>query len=197
MEIITDISQLDLNKRYSYADYLTWQLKEYVELFRGKIMRMSPAPLTEHQRIAGRIFSDVEQYLRRKSCKVFIAPFDVRLPKKGTVSNNPYTNVQPDVCIVCDPEKIDRKGCNGAPNTIIEVLSQGNVQRDMKEKYSLYEEHGVPEYWIVIPGVQTVLVHLLDADGVYQLQGEYGGQGDIPVQSLPGFALKWEDIFEE
>jgi Uma2 family endonuclease len=160
-------------------------------------MCISPAPLTEHQQIAGRIFSDIEQYVRRKQCKVFTAPFDVRLPRKDATSDKLYMVVQPDVCIICDPAKLDRRGCQGAPDTIIEILSQGNMVRDLKEKYSLYEEHGVPEYWIVAPGEQTILVYLLDANGIYQLRGEYAAPGDIPVQSLPEFSLQWEEIFEQ
>lgn len=196
METITDISQLDLNKRYSYADYLKWQLQECVELFRGKIMRMSPAPRTSHQQIAGNIFSPIHQYLRRKSCSVFIAPFDVRFPKEGPQSKAIYTVVQPDICITCDPEKLDEKGCIGPPDTIMEVLSPGNINRDVKEKFALYEAFGVPEYWIVAPGERTVVVHLLNAQGVYELQGEYSAPGPISVHSLPGFELQWEEIFE-
>ncbi len=195
--IITDINQLDLNKRYSYADYLKWQFEEYVELFRGKIMRMSPAPRTKHQLIAGNIFSPIHHHLRRKSCQVFIAPFDVRLPRKEESQKAIYTVVQPDICIICDPQKLDEKGCLGAPDTIIEVLSPGNFTRDMREKFALYEEHGVPEYWIVAPGLKSVATFRLNAEGRYDSAGEYAGPGEIPLQSLPGFALQWEEIFEE
>ncbi len=192
---ITRIDQLDPNGTYSYADYLTWRLNEYVELFRGKIARMSPAPLTEHQRIAGNLFAPLRSHLRRKTCQVFIAPFDVRLPKKDIADKAVYTVVQPDISIICDPVKIDRRGCIGAPDTVFEILSQGNLDRDLKQKFSLYEEHGVPEYWIVTPGLQSVAVYEL-AGGVYQLRAEYDGPGEIPVTSLPGFSLLWEDIFE-
>lgn len=198
MSAITHIDQLDLQGTYSYADYLHWKLEEYVELFRGKVMRMSPAPLRDHQRIAGRMFSDIEQYLRRKTCEVYIAPFDVRLPKKGNVADESvYTVVQPDLCIICDPLKLDRRGCIGAPDTMIEIVSRGNVDRDLKQKFDLYEEHGVPEYWIVTPGIQNITVYLLNAQKKYQLQGEYDARGAIPFQSLPGFSLQWEDIFDE
>lgn len=195
---ITDINQLDLSKTYTYADYLQWKLDEYVELFRGKVMRMSPAPLRRHQRIVGRIFSDIERHLRNRPCDVYIAPFDVRLPKKPDTSDKAiYTVVQPDICIICDPAKLDERGCVGAPDTIIEILSKGNIDRDLKKKFDLYEEHGVPEYWIVAPGIQNVTVYLRNAEGKYELRGEYDDKGEIPLQSLPGFALLWEDIFEE
>src|SRR2546429_3050189 len=111
---ITNINQLDLQKTYTYADYLQWRFEEYVELFRGKVMRMSPAPLRQHQDIAGNIFQPIKSYLRKKDCKVYIAPFDVRLPKKGNTSDEAiYTVVQPDVCVICDTAKLDKRGCIG------------------------------------------------------------------------------------
>ncbi len=193
-KFITDINELDPNGTYTYADYLTWRFEEYVELFRGKIRRMSPAPKRLHQRIAGRIFSEIESFLRRKPCEVYISPFDVRMPKPGL--NDVYTVVQPDVCIVCDKNKLDEAGCNGAPDTIIEVLSKGNIDRDIKEKFVLYEESGVPEYWIVSPGEKTVTCYRLQ-EGKYKLSGEYGDPGAIPVASLPGYKMQWDDIFED
>lgn len=196
--VITDINQLDPQKTYTYADYLQWKFDEYVELFRGKLMRMSPAPMRRHQRIVGRMFADIEGYLRGKSCDVYIAPFDVRLPKKtNTADKAIYTVVQPDICIICDRSKLDDRGCIGAPDTIIEILSPGNVDRDLKKKFDLYEEHGVPEYWIVAPGIKNVTVYTMNANGKYELKGEYDSDGSIPLQSLPEFSLMWEDIFEE
>ena len=195
MKFITDINELDVNGTYTYADYLTWRFDEYVELFRGRIKRMSPAPKRLHQRIAGRIFSEIETFLRRKPCNVYIAPFDVRLPKKGEAEI--YTVVQPDICIICDPAKLDEQGCVGAPDTIIEVLSKGNVDRDINEKFSLYEESGVPEYWIVSPGEKTITCYRLDEKGHYKLSGEYADPGAVPVASLPGFSMQWEIIFED
>lgn len=199
MAPITDINQLDPQGTYTYADYLQWRFEEYVELFRGKVMRMSPAPLRQHQIIAGRIFAPIERYLRKKPCDVYIAPFDVRLPKAKTEVGDKqiYTVVQPDVCIICDPAKLDRRGCIGAPDTIIEILSAGNLDRDLKKKFDLYQEHGVKEYWIVGPGLQSVTIYTLNEAGLYQLAGEYSEPGPIPMQSLPGFSLLWEDIFEE
>lgn len=194
-KFITDINDLDPNGIYTYADYLTWRFDEYVELFRGKLKRMSPAPKRKHQDVAGNIFNELKNFLRRKPCKVYHAPFDVRLPKKD--STEIFTVIQPDVCIICDPQKLDEAGCLGAPDTIIEVLSKGNVDRDINEKFALYEENGVPEYWIVSPGERTVTCYLLNAEGQYKLAGEYADPGSVPVASLPDYTIKWEDIFEE
>ncbi len=187
-----------LNGHHSETEHLNWQTEEYASVLQGNLARMAAAPPREHQDIAGRIFSDIEHYLRRKACKVYIAPFDVRLQHtEGEKKSSVRTVVQPDVCIVGNVQKLDRRGCNGAPDTIIEVLAPGNMNRDVKEKYALYEEYGVPEYWMVSPGEMTVMVYLMGADGRYVLSGEYIQPGDIPVQSLPGFSLQWEEIFEQ
>ncbi len=196
MEAITSFHQLDPTATYSYRDYLTWQFSDMVELVRGRIRKMSPAPLTLHQRIAGRIYSDIEQYLRRKPCQVFIAPFDVRLPRNGEAADDQiFTTVHPDICIVCDRSKIDRRGCLGVPDMVVEVLSPGNTAYDTRDKYSLYEEFGVKEYWLVSPGEMNVVVYHLHA-GKYALHAEYSEPGDIPVATLPGFSLQWSEIFE-
>ena len=196
MEVITSIQQLDLSKEYSYRDYLAWQFDDMVELVRGRIMKMSPAPLTQHQIIVGRLISDIERHLRRKPCQVFVAPFDVRLAKKksGSSDEQILTVVQPDLCIVCDPSKIDRRGCLGVPDMIIEVLSPGNMDYDTKVKFGIYEEFGVNEYWIVSPGDENVVVYHLQ-NGKYALHREYAEPGDIPIATLPGFSLEWSELF--
>ena len=195
MTAITSLDQLDLNKKYSYREYLTWQFTDMVELIKGHIWKISPAPLMKHQLITGRIFADLERHLRRQNCGVFIAPFDVRLPRQSESSDEQiFTVVQPDICVVCDPQKLDRRGCIGAPDMIVEVLSPGNMARDSKIKYDLYEEFGVKEYWIVSPGDEYVIVYLL-TDGKYVLRGEYAEPCQIPVATLPDFSLDWSEIF--
>ncbi len=196
MKPVTSLAQLDLAAVYSYKDYLGWQFSEAVELIRGRVMKMSPAPLTKHQVIVGRIFAELERFLRRKTCQAFIAPFDVRLVRQNPVSNERITTVvQPDICAVCDPSRIDEKGCIGVPDMIVEVLSPGSATRDLRLKFDLYQEFGVNEYWIVSPGDRIVMAYLLK-DGAYVLDNEYSGAGKIPVRTLPGFMIEWEEIFE-
>lgn len=108
--MVTDINELDFSKSYTYADYLTWQFKERVELIKGKIFKMSPAPGTDRQIIVASIFGDLIQFLKGKDCRVFSAPFDVRLPISN-VSSKEDTVIQPDICVICDPSKLDQKGC--------------------------------------------------------------------------------------
>jgi Uma2 family endonuclease len=166
IEPITSLSQLDPNGLYTYADYLSWQFQERVELIRGHLFPMSPAPNTLHQRISGALHFKLYSFFLDKTCQVFDAPFDVRLPisiKKGQTT----TVVQPDLCVVCDPQKIDEQGCNGVPDLIIEILSPGNSKREMREKYQVYEEAGVREYWLVYPLDQEVRVYVLNDNGAF------------------------------
>lgn len=163
-----NISSISQTESYTYADYLTWKFDEFVELIRGKIFKMS-APLTEHQQYVGEFHAQIHHYLRRKTCKVFVAPFDVRLlnTAKSTDDTDIYTVVQPDICVICDPQKIDRRGGIGAPDFIIEVVSKSTMERDVHDKFYIYEESGVREYWIVFPQEQTVLVYDLSENGKY------------------------------
>lgn len=165
---ITDINQLDPAGSYTYADYLTWQFDGYVELLRGKIFRMSPAPSRRHQKILGKLSNVLMNYFWKRPCEVYLAPFDVRLPHFNKKKNKEViTVVQPDICVVCDPKKLDKKGCIGAPDLIIEIVSPGNSRKELREKFEIYEESGVREYWIVNPQENSVQVFELNEAGKY------------------------------
>ncbi|TAN71369.1 MAG: Uma2 family endonuclease [Methylobacter sp.] len=199
MPKITQLSQLDLNQTYSYADYLTWQFDETVELIKGKIMLMSPAPNVRHQRIAGHLFGMFYSFFRHKKCEIFIAPFDVRLydRKKSILANKEiHTVVQPDLCVICDPSKLDEQGCNGAPDWIIEVLSQGNSKKEMRIKYDLYAESGVSEYWLVYPYEQAIYQFVLDDTGCYQLKAMYSSNDAATPYLFPELTIDLSEVFE-
>ena len=160
---VTDLSQLDTQKLYSYADYLLWQVKERIELIKGKVYKMSPAPGTEHQRISHELDRQFGNYFHRKPCQVFPAPFDVRFPRKGEIGDElVHTVVQPDLCVICDPAKLDERGCKGAPDLVVEILSPGNFKKEMRDKFEVYEEAGVREYWLVNPSDKTVFIFVLN-----------------------------------
>ncbi|MCT8609277.1 Uma2 family endonuclease [Glaesserella parasuis] len=159
MNEITSLSQLDLNGSYSYGDYLKWKFQERVEIIKGKIMAMSPAPNRLHQRISMKLTKAFLDVFDSHQCELYVAPFDVRFPdSNGKIK----TVVQPDLCVICDPNKLDEKGCIGAPDLIVEILSPGNSKREMKDKYELYQEQGVSEYWIVRPEEQHIQIYVLE-----------------------------------
>lgn len=198
MPKITALSQLDLNKTYSYADYLTWQLGEIVELVKGKISAMAPAPNVSHQRISIRLSGTLYDYFKHKKCELFAAPFDVRLydRKKSILKNQDIqTVVQPDLCVVCNPEFLDEQGCNGAPDWIIEILSKGNSKREMQVKYELYREAGVTEYWIVYPNDCAIHQFVLNENGRYDLVKMFTDDDVATPYLFPDLTVKLEEIF--
>lgn len=166
--MITSLDQLDLSKQYSYADYLKWQFQERVELIKGRIFKMSLAPARKHQHISMIMISMMYAYFKEHECQMYHAPFDVRLPRKSENTDKQiYTVVQPDLCVICDKSKLDKRGCVGAPDLIIEILSPGNSKKEMKDKFEVYEEAGVREYWIVQSTDKNVLVYTLNEQGVF------------------------------
>lgn len=181
---------------YSYADYLKWRFEERVELIRGKVMKMT-APNRKHQDVSGNIFFAMKQVLHEKHCKVYAAPFDVRLPRKSKSSNDEIlTVVQPDICIVCDMSKLDDKGCLGAPDLVIEILSPGNSKKEIKLKYEVYEEAGVKEYWIINPVEENVAVLILSPSGKFDGAKLYATGDIIQSNAISGLAVNLSDILQ-
>jgi len=188
-------SDLDLSKTYSYADYLKWTFDERLELIKGKIFKMTPAPNLYHQDISAVVFNEIYNYLKGKPCKTYSAPFDVRLPRKnGATDEKIYTVVQPDICVICDSSKLDTRGCTGAPDIVIEILSPGNNQKELQYKYEVYEESAVNEYWIIHPQEKTFLKYTL-IDGKYQPSKLLTIGDIITTPILPGFQLDLETVF--
>ena len=209
MKPITDINQLDLSKRYSYADYLLWQFDERVELIKGKLLKMSPVPNTKHQKVSGNLHLSLGIFLKKYNFQLFSAPFDVRLPISEDLDiSNKYKNkakklsdgqmmtvVQPDICVICDEGKLDDRGCVGAPDLIIEILSPGNKQREMKDKFEIYQQAGVKEYWLVEPNDEFVLQYTLEK-GKYIGSKPYTKGEQFKSQVLNDFKLVVSDVFE-
>ena len=197
MKFITDIAQLDFDQSYTYADYLTWWLERCIEIIKGKLVKVSPAPVPYHQQIAGNIYAEMRNYLKHKKCRVYIAPFDVRLVKNKEHQNHQIdTVVQPDICLICDVEKIDKRGCLGAPDLIVEILSDSTAARDLNEKFYLYEENHVTEYWIVNPDAKTLKRFLL-VGGKYQ-EVAYCDEPSALIENtvLPDLKIMYDDIFD-
>src|SRR5690554_3551896 len=180
--------------RYTYADYLAWELDPMVELIKGKVYQFAAAPRTNHQRVSVKISAALFNFLEDKPCEVFPAPFDVRLPIKSKKHEDIDTVVQPDICVVCDPEKLDDLGCIGAPDLIVEILSPGNNRKELQNKYEVYEESGIKEYWIIHPEEGTLLIHVLE-NGKY-IPSRLFTLGDVITSSaIPGFTLDLNEVF--
>lgn len=151
--------------RYTYGDYRTWADDTRWELVDGYAYAMAPAPTRVHQIVVGEFFRQIANQLQGHRCRPFIAPFDVRLPRNDESDDAIDTVVQPDIVVVCDPAKLDDRGCRGAPDWVIEVLSPSTADHDHRVKRALYERVGVLEYWLVHPTDRTVHVYRLDTGG--------------------------------
>ena len=194
--MITNISQLDLAKKYSYADYLTWMFQERLELFKGVVYKMSPAPSMYHQKVSRDLTIILGNKLKNSFCNIFVAPFDVRLlsSKNSKIDNDIYTVVQPDLCVICDQSKLDARGAIGAPELMIEILSPGNSKKEMRYKYDLYQEAGVLEYWIINPENKTILIYVLK-EGIFVGQHPLIEDDKIESVLFPQLDFKLEEIF--
>lgn len=197
-KVINDISLLNPNKLYTYADYLTWQFKERVELFKGRFFEMSPAPSMTHQRVSWNLTRIFSNHFYKKKCDAFSAPFDVRLldHKKSTDNNQIITVVQPDICVICDKEKLDERGCLGAPDLVIEIISPGNSKKEMKNKFELYQLNGVKEYWLVDYVAQTILIYRLENEQYIGLK-PFTNDEDIKSPLFPDLQFNAEEVFIE
>jgi len=179
----------------TYGDYLTWPEDERWELIDGVPYNMTPAPSRRHQDLVVELGAQIRDFLRGKPCKVYVAPFDVRLPDANEADEVVLTVVQPDVAVICEASKLDDKGCRGAPDFIIEIVSPSTSPKDQIEKVALYERHGVKEYWIVHPWDNLLTIRLLGADGKYGIPTIRKGEGRVQVATLPGLEVDLDSVF--
>lgn len=184
--------------QYTYADYLTWDDGQRWEIIDGVPYCMSPAPSRYHQEISGVLFAHIYNFLENKTCKVYAAPFDVRLSdRKNETDENTLTVVQPDIVVVCDEKKLDDRGCKGSPDLIIEILSPSTSARDMKDKLFLYEKYGIKEYWIVDPFNKIVVIYKPDSSGKFMRPENYASKDTIDVGVLKGLSIDLKKVFRE
>ena len=189
---ITNINQLDpINGLYTYAEYLLWKFEERVELLKGKLFKMS-APSIDHQRVSRKLSTKIDNYLEGKRCEVFSAPFDVVLKNPNGEDN---TVLQPDLCVVCDPEKLaDGKRCYGAPDWVLEIVSPSNVEKELSKKMHIYEEAGVAEYWVLRPEEKELDIFVLQDNGYIGLKPRFAGEVVSP-QKFPDLQINLSEIF--
>lgn len=176
---------------YTYADYAKWDNDVRYELIDGVPYAMAP-PSRAHQRISGELHGQFWLYLRDKPCEVYAAPFGVRLNGDG---DNDDTVVEPDLVVICDTSKLDDKGCNGAPDMVIEILSPSSGSRDTVLKFNKYLKAGVHEYWIVDPSGKTVFTYVLE-NGKY-VACAYDDTDAVSVHVLDGCIINLTEVFAE
>jgi Uma2 family endonuclease len=186
---------------FTYADYLTWNFKERIELIEGKIFKMSLAPSLHHQKVSGNIEQKIAQFLEGKSCKMFHSPVDVRLKgkifrKRKLKDDEITTVVQPDIIVVCDEEKLkDNRSVDGAPELVVEILSPGNTTVEMKYKFDLYEENGVLEYWVVYPEYKQIYMYLLNEKDQYGKPLLFESGDKLTSSVLNAIKVEVDDFF--
>jgi Uma2 family endonuclease len=187
---MSSLMEIEDSQRFTYADVLEWDEGERYELFDGAVYMMAP-PSRMHQELLMDISARIHDFLKGKPCKVFPTPFGVRLFPKA--DNSDDTFFEPDIVVVCDSSKLDDRGCNGAPDLVVEILSPSTMKNDLLYQLNKYLAAGVREYWIVDPDEKTISVNVL-GNGQFELT-EYDIEAELASAALQGFALKVKDIF--
>ncbi|MSN26855.1 MAG: Uma2 family endonuclease [Geobacter sp.] len=187
-----------LDEHFTYGQYCQWNDGERWELIDGVPYNMTPAPVRKHQGILMRVSLVVGNFLAGKPCRAYFAPFDVRFPDSSEQNDSDVpTVVQPDLVVICDEKKLDDRGCRGAPDLVVEILSPSTSRKDIGAKFRLYERHGVREYWIIHPAEESLMVFAIGEDGKYGRPQGYG-RGDFATSTvLEGLELNLEEIFAE
>lgn len=181
---------------YTYADYLAWDGGDRFELIEGEAVMLA-SPSTIHQLISGELYRQLANYLEGKKCRVISAPYDVRLfEEEDDRPDDVQTVVQPDISVICDPNKLDDHGCKGAPDLTLEILSPSNAYHDLLVKLNLYQQAGVREYWVVSPEDKTVHVFLLDG-GALKLCKVYNASDIAKVNVLDGCFIELSKVFAQ
>jgi len=185
------------NGKFTYADYLTWPEEERWELIYGEAFAMTPGPSRIHQGILVCLVSSFHQQLAGQACKVYCAPFDVRLANETATDQDTDTVVQPDLLVVRDSSKLDERGCKGAPDLVVEIVSPSSGTMDQKIKFALYEKAGVKEYWIVYPAEKIVMVFTLGENSQYGRPSVYSQEDKIAVPLLGAVTIDLGPVFAE
>ncbi len=191
------LPQLKQEAIFTYADYLSWDEGRW-ELIDGEVWDMSPAPARIHQEVAGDLFALLHSFFFNKECKVYIAPFDVRFPDSDDVEDEDIdTVVQPDISVICDPARLDDRGCIGAPDLIVEILSPSTASKDLKVKRALYEQHGVREYWLIHPTDQFVMAYHLGENSLYDKSLIFNRCDVLKSAIFDKLEIELTDIFQD
>ena len=183
-------------EHYTFADCLTWGEDERIEIIDGEAVMMAP-PSRIHQKISMELARQLANFLEGKTCEVYPAPFAVRLfEQDGDSPEDVNTVVEPDISVVCDKNKLDKRGCKGAPDMVVEILSPSTLRHDRLVKLGLYQKAGVREYWIIDPEYKSVQI-FLQTGGSLHLCEEYGQNDVAKVNVLNGCFIELSKVFAE
>ena len=187
-----------VDHKFTYKNYCSWADDERWELINGAAYDMSPAPSLDHQRVSRKISMKINAFLEGKSCEAFIAPLDVFFPESPDQDINEVTTVvQPDISVICDKSKLISRGCFGAPDLLVEILSPATMKKDLSLKFDLYQFANVKEYWIVDPGNKFVRIFHLNEDSLYNDGTLYDEEGnEVTSRVLEGLVMNFTQIFE-
>lgn len=187
---------LAAQKLYTYGDYAGWEREARCELIEGTVYSMAPAPSRIHQAISMELAGQIWRQLDRSSpCQVYVAPFDVRLPEADEADEMVQTVVQPDISVICDRAKLDDRGCRGAPDWIIEIVSASTASHDYIRKLALYEKHGVTEYWIVHPVDKIVMIYSMESEARYGRPAILSGEDTVESRVVTGLVIDLGQVF--
>lgn len=186
------------DRRFTYKDYFTWSDEERWELIHGEAYAMSPSPDRRHQEYSGVIFNQMFNFFNDKPCRVYSAPFDVRFSDYPDQPDDEIeTVVQPDISVICDKDKLDDRGCRGAPDLVVEILSPSTAAKDLREKLALYERHGVREYWVVHPAEKIVMIFLGNDAGLYGKPTVHAAEEAASSRIFQGLTVDLKKVFSE
>lgn len=183
------------DKKYTYADYLTWPEDERWEILDG-VPYMQSAPTWQHQSVSRELMLQFGEYLRKKPCQVFAAPFDLRLPESEEKDEDITNVIQPDIVVICDNEGLKGTGYCGTPTLLIEITSPSTSKMERLYKFNKYEKAGVKEYWIVEPEGKIVSVFILQDNGRYGRPDVYSEEDEIKISVFPDLTVDLKPVFE-
>ena len=184
---------------FTYANYRQRPDDERWELIDGEAYAMAPAPSVSHQTLVLNMARQIDEALDGTPCRALIAPLDVLLPKvdeADEADDSISTVVQPDILVVCDPEKITERNVRGAPDWIIEVLSPATARHDHLTKRALYQGAGVREYWLVHPVDRILTVYVLQ-DGQYSAPEIAEMDGERASAIFPDIVIRWQPMLDK
>lgn len=192
-----EVNEPDLSGTYTAKDYLSWKVDDLMELIRGKIFKMT-SPVDSHQIVFSDLYAQMIRSAKLKEgCRIWQAPFDVYLIQPGEDWKQTKNIVEPDLFITCDPSKIQRRGCMGAPDFVVEILSPSTRKKDITHKFELYEEYGVREYWMVSTEERMIISNLLNAEGKYETQKPAVEGQVISPRDFPEIKVDLQELFKD